>query len=141
MTVLEAILLICGGMPVFDSVCNALGTAGTGGFAVTNAGLATYANPYAEWVIGIFMVLFGVNFNLYYLMLIKKFRLALASEELRTFLGIVAVRSILMGINIYPIYGNLWETVRMAFFHVSTIISTTDSQTPTSISGRISVRR
>jgi len=125
MTVLEALLLICGGMPVFDSVCYALGTAGTGGFAVTNAGLATYANPYAEWVIGIFMVLFGVNFNLYYLMLVKKFKLAFASEELRTFLSIVVVSSILMGINIYPIYGNLWETIRMAFFHVSTIISTT----------------
>lgn len=125
MTVLEAVLLIVGGMPVFDSICYALGTAGTGGFGVTNAGIAGYANPFAEWVIGIFMVLFGLNFNLYYLMLLRKFKLAFGSEELQTYGGIVLVSSVLMGINIYPIYGNFWETARMAFFHVSTIISTT----------------
>jgi len=125
MTLLEIILLICGGMPVFDSVCYAFGSAGTGGFSITNAGLAGYANPYAEWVIGVFMVLFGVNFNLYYLILVKKLRLALASEELQTFFGIVIVCSILMGISIYPIYGDFWVTARMAFFHVSTIVSTT----------------
>lgn len=125
MTLLEIVLLICGGMPVFDSVCYSLGSAGTGGFSITNAGLAGYNNPYAEWVIGVFTVLFGINFNLYFLLLLRKFKLVLASEELQTFLGIVMVSSVLMGINIYPIYGDFWLTARMAFFHVSTIISTT----------------
>ena len=125
MTALEAVLLIGGGMPVFDSVCYALGTAGTGGFGVTNAGLSSYANPYAEWVIATFMILFGVNFNLYYLMLLRKFKLAFGSEELHTYGGIVLVSSVLMGMSIRPIYGSFWETARMAYFHVAAIISTT----------------
>ena len=89
LTVIEIILLLLGGMPVFDSILNAFGTAGTGGFAIKNASIAAYHNAYYDVVITIFMILFGINFNLFYFILIGKVKDALRSEELHYYLGII----------------------------------------------------
>ncbi len=124
MTVVEAILLLCGGMSLFDSLVHALGTAGTGGFGIKADGVASYS-PYIQWVIAVFMMLFGVNFNLYYLILIRHFRAALKSRELWLYIGIIAVATGVISFTIAPSYGTTEETVRTAFFQVSSIITTT----------------
>ena len=128
MTVLETVLLLCGGMPLFDSLLHAFGTAGTGGFGIKADGLAGY-NAYLQWVIAIFMLLFGVNFNLYYLLLIKRFRAALHSSELATYLIIVLVASGVITFNIYPLYHNVGEAVRQSVFQVASITTTTGYST------------
>ncbi len=128
MTVLETVLLLCGGMPLFDSLLHAFGTAGTGGFSIKADGLAGY-NAYLQWVIAIFMLLFGVNFNLYYLLLIKRFRSALHSSELVTYLIIVLSASVAITFNIYPLYHNVGEAVRLSVFQVASITTTTGYST------------
>lgn len=128
MTVLETVLLLCGGMSLFESVLHAFGTAGTGGFGIKADGLAGY-NAYLQWVIAIFMLLFGVNFNLYYLLLIKRFRAALHSSELATYLIIVLSASVAITLNIYPLYHNVGEAVRQSVFQVASITTTTGYST------------
>ncbi|MBQ5356607.1 MAG: TrkH family potassium uptake protein, partial [Oscillospiraceae bacterium] len=125
LTIIEAILLLFGGMGVFDAVTTAMSTAGTGGFSVRNAGIAAYESAYIEWVVAIFMLIFGVNFNLYYLMLLRRFKIAFKSEELRVFLAIVAVCTVVMGISSAEYYGNFGVAVRKAFFQTTATISTT----------------
>ncbi|MBQ6579633.1 MAG: TrkH family potassium uptake protein, partial [Oscillospiraceae bacterium] len=125
LTVLETILLIFSGMGVFDAVTTAMSTAGTGGFSVRNAGIAAYESAYVEWVVGFFMIVFGVNFNLYYLMLLRRFKIVFKSEELRVFLAIVAVSTVIMGINATEYYGDFGVAIRKAFFQTGAIISTT----------------
>ena len=128
LTLVEIVFLLCGGMPLFDSVVHAFGTAGTGGFGIKADSIGGYS-PYLQWVIAVFMLLFGVNFNLYYLLLIRRFRSALKSSELWTYLGIVAVAVLLIGGNIYPLYHNLGDTLRHATFQVSSLITTTGYST------------
>ena len=125
LTILETILLIFSGMGVFDAVTTAMSTAGTGGFSVRNAGIAAYESAYVEWVVGFFMIVFGVNFNLYYLMLLRRFKIVFKSEELRVFLAIVAVSTVIMGINATEYYGDFGVAIRKAFFQTGAIISTT----------------
>ena len=124
LTALLIILLICGGMPVYDSVVHAFGTAGTGGFGIKSDSIASY-NHYLQWVIAIFMVLFGINFNVFYLILIRKFRLAFGSKELWTYLSILLVSVALVSYSIYPIYNNISDVIRHAFFHTASVMSTT----------------
>lgn len=124
MTVVEFIFLICGGMPLFDAVTIAIGTAGTGGFAVTNAGLGGYSY-YIQTVVAVFMVLFGVNFNVYYLFLIKKPLQALKSEEVRWYFGIIITAVVLITWNTRGMYSNLYDSAHHAFFQVATLISST----------------
>jgi trk system potassium uptake protein TrkH len=124
LTALLIILLAFGDMNLFESIVHAFGTAGTGGFAVKNAGLSVYSG-YSQWVIAIFMLLFGVNFNLYYFILIRKAKLAFQSRELWCYLGIVVVASAAICINIYPVYENFAEVLRQAVFQVSSIVTTT----------------
>ena len=128
MTVLEAVLLLLGGMPLFDTVCLSFGTAGTGGFGVLNSSVASYS-PYCQWVITVFMLLFGVNFNVYFLLLIKKFRKALKNEELIVFASVVGVSVAVISINIFRMCSGLEDTVRTAAFQVASIISTTGYST------------
>lgn len=128
MTVLEIVLLLCGGMSLFDSVLHAFGTAGTGGFGIQADGLAGY-NAYLQWVIAIFMLLFGVNFNLYYLLLIKRFRAVLHSSELMTYLVIALVAAGTITCNIYPLYHNVGEAMRQSVFQVASVITTTGYST------------
>lgn len=125
LTVLEILFLLAGRMPLFDSVVHAFGTAGTGGFSIKNASIAAYGSPYLEGVIGVFMLLFGVNFNLYFLLLVKEWKAVLKSEELRVYLLIVALSAGLITLNILPSAGHAGPAFLDAFFQVSSIITTT----------------
>ena len=125
LTILEVGFLLAGGIPLFDSLVNAFGTAGTGGFAIKNASIAAYNSPYLEGVIGVFMLLFGVNFNLYFLLLTRDFKQVLKSEELRVYLLIVAGSIGMITLNILPTVGGVETAFREAFFQVSSIITTT----------------
>ncbi len=125
LTVLEILLLLCGGMPLYDSLVNAFGTAGTGGFSVLNSSIAGYQSAYAEVVIGIFMILFGINFNLFCFLLIGKFKNFFKNEELWWYLGIITVAIVCITINISSLYSSLPHALRDAFFQVSSIITTT----------------
>ena len=125
LTIIEAVLLLFGGMGVFDAVTTAMSTAGTGGFSVRNAGISDYGSAYIEWVVAIFMLVFGVNFNLYYLMLLRRFKIVFKSEELRVFLAIVAICTVIMGINATEYYGDFGVAIRKAFFQTTATISTT----------------
>ena len=124
MTIVMMILLLIGKMPLFDSICMSFGAAGTGGFACRNSGQADYT-VYQQGVITVFMLLFGVNFNLYYFLLIRRFRDVFRSEELRAYLLIVAAAVGAITINIAHLYQSVGESLRHAFFQVSSIITTT----------------
>lgn len=124
MTMMLLVLLLLGGMPLFDSFCMAFGTAGTGGFAVSSAGVAGYHSAYIEILLGIFMLLFGVNFNVYHLLLLGKVKDALKSEEVKAYLGIVITATVLISINTFSRVTGLGTTVRNAFFQVASIITT-----------------
>lgn len=128
LTAAEFVLLLAGGMPVFDSAIHALGTAGTGGFGIKGDSIASYS-PYLQWVIAAFMMLFGVNFNLYYLLILRQFRSIIRSEELWTYVIVVLSATGLIAWNILPLYQNLSEATRQAFFQVNTITSTTGFST------------
>ena len=126
MTVILILLLLLGGMPLFDSMLHAFGTAGTGGFGIKSNSVEFYQSPYLEMVIGIFMILFGTNFNLYYFLLLGNFSKVFKSEELRWYLGIIAAAVGLITIDILPCYGGSpLRSLRYAFFQVSSIITTT----------------
>ena len=125
MTVLEVIFLMIGGMPFFDSLLNSFGTAGTGGFAIKNASIAAYNNAYYDGVITIFMILFGINFNVFYLIAIKKFKEAFKCEEMRWYLLIIGVAVLLITVNISSMYHSIPKAFRFASFQVASIITTT----------------
>ena len=125
LTIIEMFLLLLGGMPLFDSVVNSLSTAGTGGFAILNSSIAGYNNAYYEYVITIFMLLFGVNFNLYYLLLLRDFKSILKNEELRYYVVIVIACIALITGNIYHMYPTLESAFRHAAFQVAAIVTTT----------------
>ena len=124
LTLLETVLLIAGGMPVFDGVVHALGTAGTGGFGIKADSITSYS-AYLQWVITVFMLLFGVSFNIYCLMLVRRWREALRSNELRCYLGIFAAATVIVCINIYPMYGSVSDVIRLSSFQTASIITTT----------------
>ncbi len=125
LTVLETILLLFGGMNLFDAICHAFATAGTGGFGVTNNSVADYNSVYIDVVITVFMGLFSVNFTLYYLLLTKHFMQVFKNEELRVFLGICAVSIIVIALNIMHLYGGFFGGLRYSAFQVLSTISTT----------------
>lgn len=124
LTVANVIFLLCGGMSMFESVCTAFGTAGTGGFGVRNDSIAGYT-PYIQNVCTVFMLLFGVNFSCYYMLAIRQFKAVFRDEELRVYLGIVAGSILVIVLNLKDFYGSLGETVRHAAFQVASIVTTT----------------
>ena len=124
MTVAEFIILAIGKMPVFDNLCITFGTAGTGGFAIRNSGCADYT-VFQQWVITIFMILFGVNFNTYYFLFAGDVKKAFKSEEVRTYFGIIGAAIAIICINTYHLYGSLSMTLTKAAFQVGSIITTT----------------
>ncbi len=124
-TVAEIIALLCCDMPLFDSVTTAFATAGTGGFSVKNASIAAYNSLPIEMVCTVFMLLFGINFNLFYLILIKQFKRAIKSEELWTYVGIIAVSISVITLNIMPMVNSFGDALRKAGFQVASIITTT----------------
>ncbi len=125
LTFLEIILLFAGGMPLFDSIIHGISTAGTGGFSNKNASIAAYNSRYFEYIITIFMLLFSVNFNLFYLMVMRDFKNVWRNEELRTFVFIVVTATLLITFNIYKYYPTLESAFRHAIFQVAAIMSTT----------------
>ncbi|MCR5636287.1 MAG: TrkH family potassium uptake protein [Clostridiales bacterium] len=124
MTGAEIIFLLLGGMPVFDSIVHSFATAGTGGFGIKADSIGGYS-AYTQWVIAVFMILFGVNFNVYYLMLVRKVNSMLKSTELWCYLSIVVMSIGLVTMNVYSIYGSFSESLRQSTFQVASIISTT----------------
>ena len=124
MTLVQIVLLVAGGMPLFESVLHAFGTAGTGGFGIKRDSIASYS-PYLQWVITVFMFLFGVNFNLYYLLLARKFRAAAQCSECWYYSAIALASTAMIAINIFPIYGSVADAVRHSAFQVSSIMTTT----------------
>ena len=124
LTVLNIIFLLVGGVPLFDALCTAFGTAGTGGFGIRNDSIASYS-PYIQNVTTVFMTLFGINFSCYYLLLLGQFKSVFKDEELRLYIGIILVAIALIVWNLQGVYGTLEETIRHAAFQVSSIITTT----------------
>ena len=124
MTVINVIFLLCGGMSLFESLCTAFGTAGTGGFGIKNDSLASYS-PYIQNVTTVFMFLFGINFGCFYLLLLRQFRGVFKDEELRVYIGVVVVAIAIITLNIRGLYSTLEETIRHAAFQVSSVITTT----------------
>lgn len=116
--------LLLGGMPVFDSFCIAFGTAGTGGFAIKNSSMGGYSY-FLQTVVTVFMFLFGVNFSLYYMLLLRKFKAVFKNEELRLYFGIAAGSVVLIAINISRMYNTVYESVHHAAFQVVSIMTTT----------------
>ena len=128
MTVLNFIFLVLGDMPVFDAVCTAFGTAGTGGFGIKNDSIASYS-PYIQNVTTVFMILFGVNFSCYYLILLKQFKNVLKDEELRLYFCIILGSIVLITLNTFGMYASVEETIRHAAFQVGSVITTTGFST------------
>ena len=124
LTVLDIVFLLLGGMNLFESVCHAFGTAGTGGFGIKNDSFTSYS-PYLQNVTTVFMLLFGINFSCYYLLLLRQFKSVFRDEELRTYIGIVLGSILLITLNLRGYYDTLGETLRHAAFQVGSIVTTT----------------
>lgn len=128
MTVVLILLLLISGMSLFESTTLAFGTAGTGGFGVLNSSIASYSVP-SQVIITIFMILFGINFNVYYLFLIRKAKEAFKFEEMRYYLLIIIVAIGFITWNIHGMFDNIWEALHQASFQVASIITTTGYST------------
>lgn len=129
LTFLEAILLLVGGMSLYDAVLTAFSTAGTGGFGVHDGSIAYYNNVYFEMVVAAFMFLFGINFNIFYLLLTGNVLKALKSEELLVYVVMILTASIVIAVNILGSVENFWQALRYSFFQVNTVTSTTGFST------------
>ena len=128
LTIINFLFLIAGRMPVIEAVCTALGTAGTGGFGIKNDSLASYS-PYIQNVTTVFMILFGVNFSCYYLLLLRQFKGVFKDEELRLYFGIILAAILLIVLDVRDLYATLEETIRHVAFQVGSIITTTGFST------------
>ncbi len=125
LTVSEIILLLCGGMSLYDSVIHACSSAGTGGFSTYSASIGHFNSLYIEMVIAAFIILFGVNFNLYYYLIIRKFSLAFKNEEVRVYFGTIIFATVIITLNIMRLYDNFGGALRHAFFMVASTITST----------------
>ena len=128
LTVIEMVLLIIAGMPIFDAVTAAFGTAGTGGFGIKNSSIGRYSDT-IQWIVTIFMLLFGVNFNAYYLLLLGHFKKIFAIEEVRVYFGIVITSIVIITINIFDSCISVFDAVTKSSFTVASIITTTGYST------------
>jgi len=122
---LFVVLYFLAGMPLFDSFVIAMGTAGTGGFTVFNDGITHYNSSLITYLVSVGVLVFGVNFNLYYYLMIRKFKAFFQDEELRTYITIVLVSSVLIAYNVLHLYANVAKSFEISFFQVSNIITTT----------------
>lgn len=125
LTAIEVVLLMLGGMSLYDALVHSFSTAGTGGFSSKNASISFYDSAYIDGVITVFMILFGINFNLYFLLLLKEWKNVFKNEEFRAYLGVVAASIAVITVNIVNIYGNVLHAFRYASFQVAAIITTT----------------
>jgi trk system potassium uptake protein TrkH len=125
-TIVEIVLLRFGGMSLFESTVHTFGSVGTGGFSTRNASIGAYDSTYIHMIIAVFMMLSGVNFSLYYALIKGKWRDAVKDQELRFYLGVIGASTILIALNInINLYNNIWESLKYAYFQVSSIITTT----------------
>lgn len=122
-TVIITLLLVLGGMPLFDSVCHAMGAVGTGGFGIKNSGVSYYNSAYIEGVITGGTMLCGVNFSIFYYLLTKRYKDVVKNTELRVYLSIIAIATLLVTINVFDIYGTVGKSFRYAIFQVVTIMT------------------
>ena len=125
LTMAEVIFLLFGGMNLYDALIHSFSTAGTGGFSNRNASVSYYDSAYIDGVITVFMILFGINFNIYFAIYIKNWKSALKNEEVRTYLGVIAAAILMITVNIYHIYGNVASAFRYSAFQVASVITTT----------------
>lgn len=125
LTVAEIIFLLAGGMNVYDSIIHSFSTAGTGGFANHNSSVAYYDSAYIDGVITVFMILFGINFNMYFLLLIKDVKSVWKNEEVRAYLGIIVAATLVITCNVLSIYKEPLKAFRYSIFQVASIITTT----------------
>ena len=124
LTLAEVVFLIFGGVSVFEAFATATATAGTGGFGVKNSSIGGYS-AYVQWVVTVFMILFGINFNAYYFILIRQFKRALAIEEIRVYFCVIITSALIIFLNIFRMYPTASEAIRHSFFQVAAIITTT----------------
>lgn len=124
LTAVQTVLLLLGGMNVFEALTTTFGTAGTGGFGVKNSSLAEYS-PYIQNVVTVFMLIFGVDFSIYYLIIAKRFKDVLKSTELRTYIGIVIVSALIIGFNCRHLFSSIWQSLHHSFFQTASIMTTT----------------
>ena len=129
MIIIMIIFLLLGGMPFFDACIHAFGTAGTGGFSSKNTSIGFYNSAYIDYVTSIGMLVFGLNFNLFYLLILGNIKQIFKSEEAKYYLSIVFIATAFICINIYPIYSSITRMIRDVFFTVSSIITTTGYST------------
>ncbi|WP_336019192.1 TrkH family potassium uptake protein [Fusobacterium polymorphum] len=129
MTLIMIVLLLAGGMSFFDACVHAFGTAGTGGFSSKNTSIGFYNSAYIDYVTSIGMLVFGLNFNLFYLLILGNIKQIFKSEEAKYYLSIVFIATAFICINIYPIYSSITRMIRDVFFTVSSIITTTGYST------------
>ncbi|MBR4579137.1 MAG: TrkH family potassium uptake protein [Oscillospiraceae bacterium] len=125
LTAMETLLLILGGMSFYEALVHSFATAGTGGFSTRNASIGGFNSAYIEMVIATFMMIFGVNFNIYYLLLLGQFRSVFKSEELRVYLGVILAATVLIAANIASQVGGFVRGLRYSYFSVTTVVSTT----------------
>lgn len=125
LTLIEIILLLCGGMGFFDALNTSFATAGTGGFGIHNANMAAYDSYYLQTVIAVFMLLFSINFSFYILLIARKFKQSFKMEELWVYLCIVAAAVLIITINISSLYPTLYDSFHQSLFYVASIVSTT----------------
>ena len=128
MSVIMFVFLLLGDMNFFDAITHTFGTAGTGGFGIKNSSIGDYS-AYSQIVITIFMVLFGIDFSVYYLILIRKFKLLLKSDEVKTYLLIILISTLIICVNCVNLFENIWISLRHSAFQVSSIITTTGFST------------
>jgi len=128
LSVILFVLLMAGGMSIYEALTHTFGTAGTGGFGILNSSVASYS-PYIQVVLTVFMVLFGIDFSVYYLVLLGKFKLMLKSDEVKAYIGIILASTIIICINCVNTFENVWVSLRHSAFQVSSIITTTGFST------------
>lgn len=129
LTVAEVIALLIARLPLYDALVSAFGTAGTGGFSVLNDSIGGYNNPAAEWIIAVFMLIFGINFNLYFFILIGKWRKLFKSEELKVYLSLAVISVTILTVQTFDRFGSFWECLRSSFFQTTSLISTSGFST------------
>lgn len=129
LTLTEVIALLIARLPLYDALVTTFGTAGTGGFSVMNESIAGYHNPAAEWIIAVFMLIFGINFNLFFLLLVRRWREVLKSEELRVYLSLAFIATAVVCVQTYKLSSGLEDCIRKAFFQTASIISTSGFST------------
>ncbi|MBP5208676.1 MAG: TrkH family potassium uptake protein [Clostridia bacterium] len=129
MTAAEVISLLIAGLPFYDALVTTFGTAGTGGFSVMNSSIAGYNNAAAEWIVAVFMLMFGINFNIYFFILIGKWRELLRNEEVRVYLSLAVISVAIICIQTYNSFSSFGECIRSSFFQTASIISTSGFST------------